>query len=311
MSDNGPAHFSAGSDAGARAIIDVHGRRSGKPTSGPVRDMSRHPFDLLMELDTQHIRLDCAALHLARDVYPKIDVPRYLRLLDEMAAAVMQRRPGLAATLRYEALRDVLVGEFGLSGNARDYYAPENSYLNRVLDTRVGIPISLAVVWLEVARRLKWPAAGVGLPGHFLVRLDDPERFVLADPFHAGVARSVDDCRLLVAERFQGAVELSPRHLRRVSTRGVLVRLLRNLRNIYLAAEDWPRLASTLRRLAAVQPSNGRHLRELAAVFWRQGDVRGARNHLALYLHRLPDARDSSLVERSLRKLDLALVAQN
>jgi len=273
--------------------------------------MCRHPFDLLMELDSQHIRLDCAALHLARDVYPKIDVPRYLGLLDELAKAVARRRPGPAAAQRHAALRAVLVDEFGLSGNAHNYDAPDHSYLNRVLDTRVGIPITLSIVWLEVARRLKWPAAGVGLPGHFLVRLDDPGRFVLADPFHAGVARSLDDCRLLVAERFHSAIELSARHLRRVSTRGVLVRLLRNLRNIYLAAGDWPRLASTLRRLAAVQPTNGRHLRELAAVCWRQGNVRGARDHLALYLHRQPTARDSRVVERILRKLDLALVAQN
>ena len=95
-------------------------------------------------------------------------------------------RPGLTAILRYQAMRDVLVNEHNFHGNQDDYYDPQNSYLNRVLDRRLGAPVSLATIWVEVARRLKWPVHGVALPGHFLVRFDDPERFVLADPFAEG-----------------------------------------------------------------------------------------------------------------------------
>lgn len=263
-----------------------------------------------MELDTPYIRLDCAALHLARDVYPDICVPRYLRLLDELAGAVAARRPGLAATLRYEAMRAVLVDAFGLRGNAENYYDPQNSYVNRVLDCGVGVPISLSLIWIEVARRLKWPVAGVALPGHFMVRFDDPERYVLADPFHGGISRSLQECRTIV-KTFDGALRLRPHHLKPVNTRSLLARLLRNLRNIYLAVNDLPRVASVLRRLAAVEPHNGQHLQELAAVCTRMGDVRGALAHLSLYLERQPNAGDRRLVRRSVHQLEAALLALN
>ncbi len=246
--------------------------------------MSTHPFDLLMELETDQIRLDCAALHLARDAYPGLSMERYLSALDDMAAHVARRRPGLAANLRYEALREVLVEKCGLTGNRDAYYDPENSYLNRVLDSQMGIPISLSTVWIEVARRLKWPVAGVALPGHFIVRLDDPERFVLADPFHDGRSLSLPDCRRLVRERFGDKITFSNALLEPANARIVLTRMLQNLRNIYLAQNDLPRVASVLRRLAAVEPHNGRYLQELAAVCCRRGDVRGAYAHLAVYL---------------------------
>lgn len=264
-----------------------------------------------MELRSAYIRLDCAALHLARDIYPTIGIQRYLRRLDEMAEMVAARRPGLSATLRYQAMRETLVDDCGLTGNHEDYYNPENSYLNRVLDTGAGIPISLSVVWIEVARRLKWPVGGVALPGHFIVRFDDPERYVLADPFNDGDSLSIADCRRLVQEQSDGHAWFSPDQLRVVSTRGVLVRMLRNLRNIYLVQNNLPLVATTLRRLAAVQPRNGQHLQELAAVCTRQGDVRGAYAHLALYLHREPDAHDSKLVRRNLKQLGAALLARN
>ncbi|MEW6253137.1 MAG: transglutaminase-like domain-containing protein [Planctomycetota bacterium] len=273
--------------------------------------MSRHPFDLLMELETDFIRLDCAALHLARDFYPELSMPAYLERLDVLAARVGAQRPGLSAPLRYEALRRVLVRECGLRGNKRAYFAPENSFLNCVLETGRGIPISLSIIWVEVGRRLNWPVAGVALPGHFLVRIDDHERFVLADPFHGGRSLSVDDCQQIVSDSFQGRVPFSPEFLRPAHKRGVLLRLLRNLRNIYMSRNDWPHVAEILRRMAAVEPGNGRHLQDLAAVCWRRGDVRGACAHLELYLHRVPDAHDSKLVERNLRQMHAALLALN
>ena len=216
--------------------------------------MSRHPFDLLMELKTDEVRLDCAALHLARDVYPGLNVQRYLDALDTMAQQVAELRPGLAANLRYEAMHEVLVEEHNLTGNPADFFDPENSYLNRVLDAGLGIPISLSVVWIEVARRLKWPVSGVALPGNFLVRFDDPERFVLANPFHDGCSLSIDECQLLVKERFEGKLTFTTDYLRPVKNRSILLRLLSNLKNIYLAHNDLERVAGVLHRMVAIQP---------------------------------------------------------
>jgi regulator of sirC expression with transglutaminase-like and TPR domain len=264
-----------------------------------------------MELETSEIRLDCAALHLARDAYPEIHLPRYLSILDEMAEEVAARRPGLAANLRYEAMRDVLVETYNFTGNAHHYYNPENLYLNRVLDARAGIPVSLSVVWIEVARRLKWPVSGVALPGNFVVRFDDPERFVIANPYQDGRSLSLEDCRLLVQEGFEGRLSFSSEQLRPVDTRAILMRLLRNLRNIYLANNDLPRLQDTLRRMLAVQPASGKTLQDLAAVCARQGDMRGAGAYLEAYLRRQPRGRDAGLVRRNLRQVRAALLALN
>jgi regulator of sirC expression with transglutaminase-like and TPR domain len=275
------------------------------------REVTGHAFDLLMELKTDQIRLDCAALHVARDAYPALSVGRYLDVLDTLANDVAALRPGLGATLRYEALRRVLVEGYGLTGNQDDYYHPDNSYLNRVLDTRRGIPISLSIVWLEVARRLKWPAGGVALPGHFIVRLDDPERFVLVDPFHGGRTLSLRDCRNLVEQGYDGKVPFTTEYLKPVSTRSILLRLLTNLRNIYLTTNNLTRVAEILLRMSAADPANGRYLQELAAVCCRRGDVRGACTHLKRYLRRLPHGRDSKLVRHNLRQLQAALLALN
>ena len=270
-----------------------------------------HPFDLLMELAPHQIRLDCAALHLARDRYPGLNVARYLHMLDALAEDVAAQRPGLAANLRLVAMRRVLVEQRGLTGNRDDYYNPRNCYLHCVLDTNRGIPITLSTVWIEVARRLKWPVAGVALPGHFIVRFDDPDRFILVDPFYDGRALSIADCRRIVRQRFGDELTFRRFFLNPIDNSGILARLLRNLRNVYLAAHDWPRVASILRRMAATEPTNGRHLQDLAAVYCRQGDVRGACAQLALYLHRRPRARDSARVRNSLKQLEAALVALN
>ncbi|MBK9127102.1 MAG: transglutaminase family protein [Phycisphaerales bacterium] len=273
--------------------------------------MSRHPFDLLMELDTPDIRLDCAALHLARDAFPDLNMTVPLRTLDDLAARVSDERPGLAANLRYEALRKVLVGDFGLTGNRDQYYDPDNCYLNQVLARRVGMPLSLSIVWIEVARRLKWPVAGVGLPGHFVVRIDDPERLVIVDPFNDGRTLGLDECRRIVRQRFGRSVRFSRSLLAPVDARGILARLLRNLRNVYLAANELPRVACVIQRMAALEPGNGQHLQDMAAICCRLGDLRRAYAHLAAYLHRMPGGQDSGQVLGNLRQLRAALVALN
>lgn len=278
---------------------------------GLGKDIGGHPFDLLMELETSQIQLDCAALHLARDAYPSISVPRYLNVIDSLARQVGTLRPGLAANLRYEAMQTVLVQYHRLTGSDETYYHPDNVYLNRVLDTGRGLPISLSIVWLSVARRLNWPVFGVALPGHFIVRFEDAERFILVDPFNDGCTLSIADCRKLVHRGFEGKLPFSENHLRAVDARAVLLRLLKTLRNIYLTRNELPPLVRVLRHMTALEPANGRYLQDLAAACCRQGDVRAAAAHLELYLHRLPNADDSHVVRTNLRQLRAALVARN
>lgn len=273
--------------------------------------MSRHPFDQLMTLADEQIRLDCAALHLARDVYPQLDLHVWLERLDALAGEVGDLRPGRTAPLRYRAMREVLVERHGFRGNFADYDDPQNSYLNRVLERRTGLPITLAVVWIEVGRRLKWPVAGVGLPGHFLVRVDDPERFVLADVFNEGRSLALEDCAELVRDQFGDKLEFKPEMLEPTTTRDVLVRMLNNLRALYFSTDDWTRLSDVLERLRAAQPENARLLQELAAAYFHRGEFQSARAHLAAYLQQAPDADDSALVRHSMERIESYMAALN
>lgn len=273
--------------------------------------MTQHPFDLLMELETEDIRLDCAALHIARDTYPNLVFEAYLEQLDALADDVSQLRAGLSAAARYQALREVLVEKAQFRGNQDDYYNPENSYLNRVLDTRLGIPISLAIVWVEVGRRLNWPVAGVGFPGHYLVRIDDPERFVIVDAHGGGRSLSIDDCKKLLQQQFEGKLTFTGAFLEATDTRGTLVRLLNNLRTIYSIKHDGSRLADVLRRLDAAEPGNGRHLLELADLLFRMGNVRGAQACLAESLRRQSTDEERAAVQRNFERLQAAIAALN
>lgn len=273
--------------------------------------MSIHPFDQLMELDTRYIRLDCAALHLARDEYPECAPLPYLGFLDRVAEEVAQLRPGLSATLRYEAMREVIIDRYRFRGNEDDYYAPENSYLNRVIENRIGIPITLSVIWLEVARRLKWPVTGVGLPGHFIIRFDDDERFVLVDPFRMGRTLSIDDCREVLDYHFEGRVPFTPSLLRPICVRLILTRLLYNLREIYVAHHDWERVARILRRLSAVEPTNGRNIHELTSLLYWRAELGAARQYLTEYLSKQADGDDRYLLTEKLNHIEGLLASWN
>lgn len=230
-----------------------------------------HPFDQLMELEAGEIRLDCAALHLARDVYPDLNLFSYLTKLDMLAADVQNARPKHTAAARYLAMREVLVEHHKLRGNGDDYYDPQNSYLNRVLDRSKGIPLSLGVVWIEIARRLEWPVQGVSFPGHFLVRFDDLNQTILVDPFFEGRSLDREDCQKLLDRQFDGKIKLSDELLEPADNRAILTRMLQNLRAVYSAAADRVRLVAVLKRLLAVDPGNINLRQELA-------DLRGKAN---------------------------------
>lgn len=273
--------------------------------------MTIHPFDSLMELGLDAIRLDCAALHLCRDVYPEMNLRRHLDHLDCLAEEVGQTKPGLAAPLRYQAMREVLVERHGFTGNREDYYDPRNCYLTQVLDSRRGVPITLSSVWIEVARRLKWPVLGMAFPGHFLIRFDDPDRFIIVDPFQDGRTLSIENCETILKQHFDDKVKFSPGLLAPTDTRTIIARILNNLRSIYLGSSNWARLDDVLERLTALDPTNGQYRGELAALRFRRGDMRGAYNHLSSYVAAQPDADDAPIVRATLNHIEASIASQN
>ena len=198
----------------------------------------------------QAVDLGRAALWLAAEDYPGLDVESFLAELDRLAERV-RRRLGDPDRLvnAAHALRRVLADEEGYWGNTDDYYDPRNSFLNEVMGRRSGIPISLSVLYLEVAKRSSIPMEGVGLPGHFLVRLVYPEGRTLIDPFAGGIPMSIEDCAERLRDLYGEQVELVAEHLAAVGPKQILVRLLHNLRSIYLDRQGYAHALAVVERI--------------------------------------------------------------
>lgn len=208
-----------------------------------------------------------AALLIAEAEHPNLDIPRYLRRLDELGAQARRRASAAAAPEGGVAIQTVLAllyQELGFRGNTDEYYDPRNSYLNEVLDRRTGIPITLAVVLLEVARRAGIEAQGIAFPGHFLVRVDDRNAALILDPFEGRVL-SQADLRELYARTSGESRDPDPHHLKSASKQQILMRLLNNLRTIHTRTSDIERLRRVLERMDVLAPTQALQ-RELAAL---------------------------------------------
>src|ERR1700722_16063071 len=173
--------------------------------------------------DQQEGRLDVAALEIASIETPDLDPEPFLAVLDKIASEIAARLPASCDGREFVRLANsYLFGDLGFRGNEIDYNDPRNSCLNYVLDRRIGIPIALAVVYIEVARRLGQPVAGVGLPGHFIVQYNDGEFVTYIDPFHSGQLLTEEDCRNLARDRTGSEADATA--LAPVGTRYLLVR---------------------------------------------------------------------------------------
>lgn len=213
------------------------------------RILSRSEYDL---------NLAEAALLIASDEYPELDVSAYLRRLDELAASVRRElsdRPGLEETI--VALNRVLFTEQGFSGNTDDYYDPRNSFLNDVLDRRLGIPITLSIVYMEIGQRLGLSFEGVSFPGHFLVKHPTDEGDLVLDPFSGGVPLDEDDLMELLEKVFghpaAASTPVAPL-LNAAGKKEILVRVLRNLKAIYLHRQQLDKALHTVDRILLIAP---------------------------------------------------------
>jgi regulator of sirC expression with transglutaminase-like and TPR domain len=198
-----------------------------------------------------------AALLIAEPEYPGLDISRYVDQLDDLGAVARRRLAGSerSAVHCLGHINRLLYEELGFRGNHDDYYDPRNSFLNEVLDRRIGIPITLAVVLLEVCRRAGVEARGVSFPGHFLVRAPDASGPLFVDPFR-GQLLSRAQLRTLYRETTGQEREPDPRVLEPALKSQILVRMLGNLRGIYNSRGDGPRLRDVLERIQLLAPSD-------------------------------------------------------
>jgi regulator of sirC expression with transglutaminase-like and TPR domain len=250
------------------------------------------------------IPLDEAALALAAEEYPGLDAAGYLAQLDALGERVRRLAPApLRAATTLKAVREVLFEEAGFRANERAYYDPRNSYLNEVLDRHLGIPISLSVLFIEVARRAGLVLSGVGFPGHFLVKLAPeagPEIFI--DAYNAGELLTADECVARFKAGSQGR-EFDPRHLQSVSTHQILARMLHNLKRIYVEQNDDVRAFWIIDRLLILAPDALDEIRDRGLVSARLGLKPAAARDLARYLEGHPTAPDAGELRELLASL--------
>jgi regulator of sirC expression with transglutaminase-like and TPR domain len=234
-----------------------------------------------------------ASLLIAGQEYPDLEPGRYLARLDEMAAALGRRAGDARAEEAVASLNRVLFEQEGFHGNTEDYYDPRNSFLNDVLDRRLGIPISLCTVYMEVGRRAGLPVEGVSLPGHFVVRLSSPAAPVLVDPFHGGARLTLEDCQRRLDRIYSGRLRLAPAMLAPCGRKSILSRMLRNLKGIYVKAGDHVRALRAVEMLRSLDPESAEELRDRGVLYAALDCFAAAAADLEGYLARRPQCAEA------------------
>jgi regulator of sirC expression with transglutaminase-like and TPR domain len=283
----------------------------------------RRAFADLVRRADREIDLARAALLIAQEEYPTLDAAAVLAHLDRLAARVRARlgRPGDGpigppplgsiaqdAPAVIDALNAVLFGEEGFRGNHAEYYDPRNSFLNEVLARRTGIPITISLVYMEVAARVGLPLQGIGMPGHFIVRYagpwSDPARpnyrpqpgELFIDPYFGGALRTRADCAARFRQIYGPDFTFSEEYLTPLSRHQILARMLSNLKAIYLKRHDYRRAASVVERLLLVQPEAVWEFKDRGILYYRLGAFQPARADLQHFLAEDPDAEDAPII---------------
>jgi regulator of sirC expression with transglutaminase-like and TPR domain len=238
-----------------------------------------------------------AMLLIAAEEREGLDVLEQISRIETIGAEAARRVSGLANPFaRLEALRALLHDDLGYKGNVDQYDDPRNSYLDEVLERKLGIPLTLSILTIEVARRARIYAEGVGLPGHFIVRVIDQGRNLLLDPFHGGHVVTLEDCRDLVVRTTGRASLFKKESLDAAPPRAMLTRLLLNLKRIHLAAGEYNRALSIVERLLLIAPGDAKEIRDRGLLLAHLGQPGAAVADLECYLAMAPQAPDAESV---------------
>jgi regulator of sirC expression with transglutaminase-like and TPR domain len=255
----------------------------------------------------EEIDLAEAALVVAAHEYPGLDVQAYLGRLEELGDGLKRRLRGdisLADTVI--TLNRYLFDELGFKGNTLDYYDPRNSFLNEVIDRRLGIPITLSILYVDIGRRLGLALDGVAFPGHFLVKCLVRDGVMVLDPYERGASLSMDDLqqRLRVLRGGTTPPPDTARHmLAAAGKKEVLARMLRNLKSIYLERRDPARALAAAERVIALDPQAAEEYRDRAAIYLKLECFRAALTDFRNYLMLKPGADDAAVVQRRIVEL--------
>ncbi len=266
-------------------------------------------------LSRENFSLAEACLLIAQDAYPDLDIGAYLARIDALAAKVRSRVPADGfAEQKVVALNRYLFNELGFSGNERDYYDPRNSYLNQVLERRIGIPITLSILYMEIGQRLGLRFQGVSFPGHFLVKLRVSGGHLVIDPFCGGEAQSESELRARLAQvlpRREAETLPLPQILAAASSRQILARVLRNLKGIYAQSAQAQIALKVMQRMVMVAPHAAEEVRDRGLAYYQLECFRAALADLEDYLDRRPDAPDAGAIKSKAAALRLVCARLN
>lgn len=257
------------------------------------------------ELALAQINVPRAALQFARAIaYPDLDVATYMMLLSEISEVAGESMDyGQHIFHQAKQLADTLFNRFQFRGNRENYFDPRNSFLNDVLERRRGIPITLSVLYVDIATRLGIPAYGIALPGHFIVGIHGRDGEMWLDPFHQGRQLALADCAALIkmATGFDGPLEAD--WFTPATPHNILSRMLANLRATYVSHASWTKASAVIQLLRQVEPNEAEHLRDLGLVYYHQGRHLKAAYFLDNYLQMLPDAADAGVIRDGMNQL--------
>ena len=259
----------------------------------------------------EQIELARAALLIAAAEHPDLSVDEHLGRLAALADGAGSARRAADPLGRLHRLREYLFEELGFAGDHEDYFDPRNSYLNEVLDRRLGIPITLSLVLIEVGRRLDLEMEGIGLPGHFITGARIAGEQVLLDPFDRGALLTAESCRELVGRALGRPVRLRPEHFAPVTNRQFLTRMLANLKGVYWRREAWDKVVQVIDRLLVLNPASAAERRDRGAAWSNMGRLERGAADWERYLTDFPNAADHEQVRHQLRRVRQKLAQLN
>ena len=270
-------------------------------------------FSLFVSPDLEDEKIDLirAALVIARTEYPNLDIEEYAGRIERMARRVAEAAADLDQQRTLTALNRVIFEQANLRGNREDYYDPRNSFLNDVLDRGLGIPITLSIIYMEVAGRVGFPLSGVGMPGHFLLKhYGASEQEILIDCFNRGDILSRQDCQSRLDEIYSGEMKLRPEFLHPISRRQILTRMLNNLKTVYLSTRNFRKALPIADLILVIYPRSAEDVKQRALLRYSMGLHGLAAEDLDEYLKMSPTASDADEIRQmslSIRRM-LALM---
>ena len=264
------------------------------------------------DLEDEKIDLTRAALLIARTEYPNLDIEEYAGRIERMARRVAAIAADLDQKRTLAALNSVVFEEARLRGNREDYYDPRNSFLNDVLDRGLGVPITLSIIYMEVAKRVGLPLSGVGMPGHFLLKhYGEAGQEILIDCFNRGDVLSRQDCQTRLDEIYSGEMKLRPEFLHPIGRRQILTRMLNNLKTVYLSTRNFRKALPVADLILVIYPQSAEDVKQRALLRYSMGMQGLASEDLDEYLKLSPSASDTEEIRQMTMSIRRMLALMN